>query len=248
MDRKSPIEKWYAARRAARVRERHPAQRRAAMAVAEDLLRELAREGNLDAARLLDDDVAPTPVEVSGLDHDIYTVVEALRLEHGEDKDALKEAVLKEFGMAEPDALKIHSAVLDRLARASRSGRPALAVPLTGDVQRDEELMEAIVAARRKQRPPRMRTQQIIRYALERSIELGLDPARVMSKEQGRRSADARAVQDARARLVVELRDRGATRTDIGAVLGGRTKQSVEALERAGRQLSNKQQKGERDG
>jgi hypothetical protein len=101
----------------------------------------------------------------------------------------------------------------------------------------DWRLLDLLAAAeeRRRQPPKRPTVSEIFWYAVGRSKELGFDPEAVLAKRQGQRLGQS--LKDARARVIVELRDQDATERDIGAVFGGRTQQSILALERQGRSL-----------
>jgi hypothetical protein len=170
---------------------------------------------------------------VPGAKYDNWLTVELARARF-EDGDAtsLVEALEDAFGSAKA----AHSAVKDsravqRLldAEKRRSGRPAVPEPPRGDLAADARLLRQIERSR-----PRMRRLAIVRYSARRALELGYEPAVIWRKRQGRASAETALENAARARIVVELRDKNASLVDIGAIFGGRTKESVHAIERAG--------------
>lgn len=235
MVRKS-LEGWHQARRASRIIRRQDASQAVAADLTDSIVREFEAKGNADAVRLLKKAAAGTVtlVELPGDEYDVYVAVASLLLEHRGTGD-LAGALRAEFGSVEAveDALAIYRRWQRALDKAKATGKTAELVPLTGEAERDEEIMAAVVASRRP-KPP-MPPAQIFRYSAQRAVDLGFDPGVIWSKEQGRRSPDAKAAQQARAQIVAELRDRGATLPDIGALFGGRKKQSVAALERAGR-------------
>jgi hypothetical protein len=139
-----------------------------------------------------------------------------------------------------PEAVTDAYAIHQRWQRALASaGGPAVLVRLsTTDEQNAAARNEALIlvlAQSRRPKPPPMSPVEIVRYSAARAVQLGFDAGLIWSKEQGRRSTDAEALKQARARIVLELRDHPATLADIGAVFAGRKKQSVADLEALGR-------------
>lgn len=206
----------------------------------EDFLREFSAQGNPDAVRLLSEGDAAAVEVVPLVEFEVFWTIENLVASELGPRAYPRVELEREFGSREAveDAVAVHQ----RLSRLVQE-RGARLVPLPEEVEQAEEFMRAVVAERAEfmRRPTRMSLDEIVHHVIRRAGELGLEPAALMAKGQGRRSSEAKAVQQARARVVVELRDRNAALADIGTVLGGRKKESVYALERAGRALQQKE-------
>jgi hypothetical protein len=141
--------------------------------------------------------------------------------------------------------IKAYRGVQKRLEQASEAtGRPAVAVPLTSQARRDADVLGAIEKAFTDRPVPQMTVAQIAYYSAQRARELGFAPAAVWAKQQGRRSADHNALKRARAQIVLELSERNANLADIGAIFGGRRKESVFDLEQLGRKQREEAQHG----
>lgn len=225
MVRKS-LEDWHGKSRPDRVAARSPESR----AVVDALLASAGIDVTAE-----DESV---PVEVTAIEYDVWIAVGAARADlatYEGDKP-----LVDEFGSeaAARDAFEIWASVEERLKRAARkAGRPARPEPPPPDTKSDRELLARI--ARIRQRPSRMSTADILRFSTRRAIELGFQPGAIWTKEQGRRKSEE--LKDARAQIVLELREQNATLPDIGAVFGGRTKESVYALvQRAKTNRTNK--------
>lgn len=173
-------------------------------------------------------------VEVSELEYAVWLTVDLARADSAADEGDLVARLEEDFGTRDTAkaAFELYLSVRTRLDNAPAGA--VLAPPQDINLARLRVMRERLEKASQARRPV-MTPEEIIRYSLRRSQELGFSPADIWARRQGsRKLADEKA---ARERIVVELRDQGATRPDIGAIFGGRTKQSVEALERAGRQL-----------
>lgn len=162
------------------------------------------------------------PIAVSQADYDAWMAVEIAYAHKEEIGVAGAEKALRvRLGGADVmEALKVHKRVGGLLKRATaQTGRVAFPVP------------PAVAEIAR----PKLSAAEILNYAIERAIALGFAPAAILEKGQGRRGATGVALKRARERIVVELRDRGATQSDIGAVFDGRRKEAIYQIEKAGR-------------
>jgi hypothetical protein len=190
-----------------------------------------ARRLLADAGELVD--VEGVGVDVSAAEHDLWLAVQLVYAVQGEpESDPRPRTLRAAFGKDAKTAAETFQRVEAKLrAAGDRAGKPAYPRPRGSG---DEEWLEARAALKRRARP-HMRHPQIVEYSARRAVELGFSPWAIWRKSQGSRARNTEAERQARARIVVELRDRGAALADIGGIFGGRRKESVLALERAGR-------------
>ena len=170
-------------------------------------------------------------VHVSAAEWDAWFAVQIA----AEDGPALVEALGSLH--AAKRAIATYRAVNARLDEAQTDARRPARIELSpGEAERDREWLAAIA----REKPPRMPRQRVLEYSARRARELGFEPADLWAKQPGARRP---GLKDARAVVVTELRDLGATLATIGVVFGGRRKESVLGLERQGRK-----QKGDSNG
>jgi hypothetical protein len=158
------------------------------------------------------------PVQVSQGDYDAWMAVEAAYGRKEETGGGAAEAIDARLG-ANADkekVLRAHARVTKLLKQAEAPGRPAFPVPAVP--------------------PPKPSVQEISAYAIERAVQLGFPPNAVFAIAKGRGTPARYPLKRARDRIIVELRDRGATYADIGAVFGGRSKEAVYQIDKAARE------------
>jgi hypothetical protein len=223
-----------------------PSLRAAATAEVEAMLAAAAEAG-------LDVGIGGPPraeVELNELEYAVWLAVElarsdSLSVRDGKlvnDPSQLAASLEDEFGSPEAVAAarEVYGSILQRLHAAGPGSAVAPPPAL------DSRALEAVKKLRRLGASRRTMTRkEIALYSIYRAHELGFSPADIWARRQGRRSPRFAAEHEARERIVVELRDRGASQAEIGAVFGGRKQQSVAGLEAAGRA---RQQKEERHG
>jgi hypothetical protein len=174
----------------------------------------------------------PVPVEVSLDEYETWMGVELARSRGSADGKAFAAALLEEFGKdGVAQAIDIHGSVEERLRRAAAKAKRPAALTVAPSQAAFSLSLKGLATSRR----PRLSVAEIAAYSAQRAVQFGFAPADVWAKGQGQRAVDRDSLKQARRLIVVELRDRGATFPDIGAVFGGRRKESVIALERAGR-------------
>jgi hypothetical protein len=220
MVRKSALQQWF--------EHRNRSAREAIDAVVADVAQELEQA---------------EPVELPADEFALWMTVE-LQRSRASTPDELDRLLLNEFGSksAVREATATAMRVDDRLRRQAETlGRRVSPVLPADDLASEEKRLLEARARGILTLGPRFRFEDIARYSATRSWEMGFKPSVIwaIAPAQERRSAASAKERDARARIVVELRDLGATLTEIGEVFGGRKKQSVGDLERAGRKAAS---------
>lgn len=161
------------------------------------------------------------PVPVSQDDYDAWMAVETAYARVEETGAGAMEALADRLGgdAEAMDAMRAWRRVqaLVKLARARSSRDAAFPVPEVA--------------------PPKLSAQEISEYAAERATALGWPLTAVLGKAQGSRAAaSGDSLKRARDQIIVDLRDRGATFADIGAVFGGRSKEAIYQIDKAARE------------
>jgi len=218
MDEKLVRKSWREERRLERALAALPSAQRAARLLLGD-------------AGLLVEPQESVAVDVTAEDYELWLAVQLVYARQGNpDSDPRPRTLKAAFGADAGKASEMYLRVERKLQTAEkRTGKPAYPTPPSGD------------AAQRLLPRARMTHPQIVEYSAKRAVALGFSPWAIWAKSQGKRSRASDAEKDARARIVMELRDLGATLPDIGGVFGGRRKESVLELERRGRQRQEEQ-------
>jgi hypothetical protein len=165
-------------------------------------------------------------VELENAEFNLWTTVELAR-SRGATAEETAQMLREEYGSDE-EALKA-------LETYKKFERASVGLSRQSLARMERQRLQFL----RPGRPPRMAIEDIIRHSALRAMDLGFAPSVIWQKRPGRLASgsDHDKQAQARARIVVELRDKGATLSDIGRVFGGRRKESVYGLEQRGRTL-----------